>query len=676
MGLRDVALTLLRGARSVAAVGVVVGFLIRHLSEVGDELDDFLAVPTLWRLETARATQEAVGLRRIPDGPDVRGRHLRKASFRDVAGVLIAKAAAAGDDAAADRLRTVGARLLEAAPRDEDGRPVIEARIWAASLDARNYRRFTAGGQVGYEFTEPSDLTADLHDTRRDLSRTNTMYGLQNRYALDLTPPFAFGTRPVDPTVLADDVRTAGDLLDNPPTNTLGAHVDAAVAVAAAVVRTTGAGTPVPDLGDQQMQWAIRTVTEAASTLQENGADGDSMIIWGADRSAASALPYLLLPPFTENDSVVPKTELLNRATRLLPTCTASHSDEVRRVTALALRMVWTAPCGPPEGQCRHRIAWQAVKEAARDIAMAPYDGTGRRADLRIEGNLSTGLQKAKASDLVLHRIVPALAAVTDAAAGECCVAVDAERLRAPLQDAYVRTALHWAHEGYEVDDEETTLVADALLAATAGGSDVLTDAVVALGGVGAAAADLLRGACTAATYNTARRARLRAVWPTLLTVILELPDSRVRGRPSYSAARAVGALIPAPAPVSYDKEIDNTVAKAHEGWLTASELAALVDRWLPRAIGSRHAVDDLIGLLRASPLDEQLALGLPWICAIAVPQSGPAVQDTYLLVDWLRSLHESGRLDGQARRHYDVIVDSLAAAGSVSARELQQADE
>jgi len=677
IGLRDVALTLLRGARSIAAVGVVVGFLIRHLSEVSDELDDFLVVPALWSLETARATQEAVGLRRIPDSPDVRGRHLRKASFRDVAGVLIAKAVAAGDDAAADRLRTVGARLLEAAPRDEDGRPVIEARIWAASLDARNYRRFTAGGQVGYEFTEPPGLTVDLHGTRRDLSRTNTMYGLQNRYGLALTPPFAFGTRPVDPTVLADDVRTAGDLLDNPPTNTLGAHVDAAVAVAAAVVRTTGAGTPVPDLGDQQVLWAIRAVAEAASTLQENGADGDSMVTWGADRSVASALPSLLLPPFTDkSDSMVPKTEHLNRATRLLPACTASHSDEVRRVTAIALRTVWTAPCGPPEGLCRHQVAWQAVEEAARNIAMAPYDGTGRRADLRIEGNLSTGLQKAKASDLMLHRIVPALAAVTDAAAGECCVAADAQRLRAPLQDAYVRTALHWAHEGYEVDEEETTLLADALLAATAGGPDILTDAVVALGGAGAAAADLLRGACTAATYDTARRARLRAVWPTLLGVVLDLPDSHVRGRPSYRAARAVGALIPAPGPVSYDTEINKTVEKAHEGWLTASELAALVDRWLPSAIGSRHAVDDLIGLLRASPLDEQLALGLPWIRALAVPQSGPVVRDTYLLVDWLRSLHESGRLDGLARRQYDVIVDSLAAAGSVSARELQQADE
>ncbi|MEH0555534.1 SEFIR domain-containing protein [Streptomyces sp. B21-101] len=677
MSLRDVALTLLRGARSVAAVGVVVGFLVRHLSEIGDELDDFLAVPALWSLETARATQETVGLYRVPDASDLRGRHLRKASFRDVAGVLIAKAAAAGDDAAADRLRAVGARLLEAAPRDEDGRPAIEARIWAASLDASNYRRFAAHGQVGYEFTEPPDLTADLHDTRRDLSRTNTMYGLQNRYGLHLTPPFAFGTRPMDPTVVADDVRTAGDLLENPPTDTLGAHVDAAVAVAAAVVRATGAGTPVPDLGDQQVLWAVQAVTEAASTLQENGADGDSMITWGADRSVASALPSLLLPPFTDkSDPVVPKTELLNRAARLLPTCTTNHSDEVRRVMAIALRRVWTAPCGPTGGQCRHRVAWQAVEEAARGIAMAPYDGTGRRADLRIKGTLSTGLQKAKASDLNLHRIVPALAAVTDVAASECCVAADAERLRAPLLDAYVRTALHWAHEGYEAGDEATTLVADALLAATAGGSDMLTDAVVALGGIGAAAAGLLRGACTAATYDTARRARLRAVWPTLLSAVLDLPDSRVRGRPSYRATRAVGALVPSPAPVSYDKEIDNTVDKAHEGWVTASELAALVDRWLPRAIGSRHAVDDLIGLLRASPLEEQLALGLSWIRAIAVPQSGPTVRDTYLLVDWLRSLHESGRLDGQARRHYDVIVDSLAAAGSVSARALQQADE
>ncbi|MEU8561150.1 SEFIR domain-containing protein [Streptomyces cyaneofuscatus] len=677
MGLRDVALTLLRGARSVAAVGVVVGFLMRHLDEVGDELDDFLAVPTLWSLDGARAAKDKVALRRIPDGADVRGRHLRKASFRDVAGVLSTKAAAAGDAAAADRLRAVGARLLEAAPRDADGRPAVEARIWAASLDARNYRTFTAGGQAGYEYTEPPELAADLHGPRRDLSRTNEMYGLRNRYALSLIPPFALGTRPVDPGVMADDVRTAGDLLDNPPANTLGAHVDAAVAVAAAVIRTIGKGTPVPDLGDQQVLWALRVVTEATSALQEKGADSDSMFPWGADRSTASALPSLLLPPFTDkSDSADLQAEFLERAKQKLPTCMASRAEEVRRVTALGLRAVWTAPCGPPGRQCRHRVAWQAVEEAARDIAMARYDGMGPRADLRIEGDLSAALPMANASDLILHRIGPALVAVTDAAAGECCVAADAERLRAPLQDAYARTALHWAEEGAEVDEAGTALVADALLAVTREGSNILIDAVVALGGVGAAAGDLLRGARTAATYNTERRARLRAIWPTLLSAVLDLPDSHVRGRQSYSAARAVGALIPAPTPVSYDKEVDKTVEKAQEGWLTASELAAPVDRWLPSAIGSRHAVDDLIGLLRASPLDEQLTLGLQWIRALAVPQSGPVVRDTHLLVDWLRSLHESGRLDGVARRQYDVIVDALAAAGSAGARELQQADE
>ncbi|MFD6033521.1 TIR domain-containing protein [Streptomyces griseoincarnatus] len=673
LGLRDVALTLLRGAHSIAAVGVVVGFLVRHLDEVGDELDDFLADPAIWRFESARAAHEELGLHRVTDDPDVRGRDLRKASFRDVAGMLTVKAM--GDEAAAARLRTVGARLLEAAPRDADGRPVIGARNWAASLDPRNYRRFTAGGQVGYEFTEPSDLTADLQDTRHDLSRTNEMYGLQIRYGMALTPPFACGTRPMDPTVLAADVRMAGDLLDNPPSSTPGSHVDAAVAVAAAVVRAIGAGTPLPDLDDQQVLWAVRTVTATATALQGSGADSDSMVPWGADRSIASALPSLLSPAFTDKSGPW-GTGLLHKAAQSLPTCTASHSNEVRRVTAVALRTIWTAPCGPRGEQCRHRVAWQAVVEAARDIAMAPYDETGQRADLRIEGDLTTGLRKATASDLTLNRIVPALAAVTDAAASESCVAPDAERLWAPLRDAYVRTALHWAQEGYEVDEEETVLVADALLAATAGTPDLLTDTVVALGGVGPAAADLLRGACTAATYDTARRARLRAVWPTLLSAVLDLPESPVRGEPSYSAARAVGALVPAPAPVSYDKEIDKTVEEAREGWLRASELAALVDRWLPSAIGSSHAVDDLIGLLRASPLDEQLALGLPWIRSLAVPRSGPVVRDAYLLIDWLRSLHASGRLEGQARRQYDVIVDSLAAAGSVGARELQQTDE
>ncbi|GAB2852783.1 hypothetical protein GCM10027074_19590 [Streptomyces deserti] len=676
--LRDTALCLLRRAHSLAAVGVVIGFLVRHLDDVTDELDDFLAVPELWEFENLRATRELTGLLVVRDDAELRGLPLRRATFRDVAALLVTRAAATGDDTAAERLRTVGTRLLEAGPKDASGRPVLEARIRAANLDAGNYSLVRAGTDVAATYAEPPELAAELDGTRRDLTRTSTMYGLQSSYCLGPTPPFVDAAPRVKPESLADDVRTAVELLHDPPSGATHQHVDAAGAVAAAVVRTTGADIPVPGIEDDQVEWAVRTVVACAAVpCDGRDLDEDTLFSMGADRSAASALPFLLLPSFTHGgrwagrDAVEPGVV----AAALSASLTASH--EVRRITARALRAVWTAPCGPDQATCRHRLAWQAVEQGVRDIVMGPWDSAGRRDYVPIEGDPLTVLPTLDASDLMLHRIVPALVATVDAAASTCCVASDAAALRGVLLDAYVRTALHWEREMYTVREEETLLVADALLAATRTGPGLLTEAVVGLGGVSATAGALLRGARTAATYDTERRTRLRDVWPVLMETVLELSEEpRESRRPSHRATRALGALVPAPAPVHFDSHADRTAQDAREDWLTAGHLAPAIERWLPAAVGDADAVDDLIGLLRASPVDDQLSPGLTWVRNLAVPQGGQVVRGSYLLVEWLRSVRESGRLDGQARKHYDVIVDALAAAGNVAARELQRADE
>ncbi len=89
-----------------------------------------------------------------------------------------------------------------------------------------------------------------------------------------------------------------------------------------------------------------------------------------------------------------------------------------------------------------------------------------------------------------------------------------------------------------------------------------------------------------------------------------------------------------------------------------------------------RGAVETLIGFLRASPVDQQLTLGLPWARALVLPGTTTVGLGSLSINEWLSALRASPHFDAGARTHYEVIVDVLAAAGSSAARELQQEDE
>lgn len=101
-------------------------------------------------------------------------------------------------------------------------------------------------------------------------------------------------------------------------------------------------------------------------------------------------------------------------------------------------------------------------------------------------------------------------------------------------------------------------------------------------------------------------------------------------------------ALIPDPSPLTWDPDLAATIEQAWDGWPAAVELADLVPRWLPQAVGVRFAVDALIGFLRASPIEQQLRLGLPWVRALIRPETGTASTGSFLIIEWLRALRAS----------------------------------
>ncbi|MFD9007579.1 hypothetical protein [Streptomyces sp. NPDC059552] len=674
MTLREIVLPLLRKSDSLATVGAAVGFLVRHLPEVTNELDDFLAVPELWHYEDIRTMHESSGLT-SRDEEELPGREWRNSSFRDVAAFLAAKASFANDEPDANRLRGVGARLLAACPTDADGREAIHARICATLLDTRNYRRIVYGTSFAMEYVEPADLSAELEETRRDLSDTRVLYELANRYSLTLAPPFGLGQPSVQGDLLAADVAKARRLSDNPPTTSDRMLHDTVVAVAGTVVRTVGSAMRVQGLSIDDLRWALETVVEAPSTTAGEDAYEGSLYSRGADRSAASASPSLLLPTWQTAEPLahgLPRAD--EQAAATVAASMTSPTYEVRRCAALALRKVWAAPCGPAQEPCRHQRAWGAVEYGARDVAMAPWDGTGRRAFTTLDNDIATALRAADATNLVLPRLSTALAATLDAVSSSCCVATKARPLRDALIDAYARTAIHWAEEGFNVRAEEHCFIADALLAATATEANLVQDLVLALGGCSPGSAPLLQGLAISATYDLDRRAQLRDIWPTLLQTVLALPEPPNDRRSAFTYEQAVAALIPAPTPLTFDNDMTATLERARDGWPTAASLAELIPRWIPRATGTRGAVDSLIGLLRASPVDQQLTLGLTWIRAL-LPNEGTAL-GSFLIVEWLRELRASPHFNSAVRANYEVIVDALAAAGSVAARELQVEDE
>ncbi len=112
-------------------------------------------------------------------------------------------------------------------------------------------------------------------------------------------------------------------------------------------------------VSDDDLRWAADVLFDAAMSPQTDHMSFESSTYpWGADRSAAAALPSLLLPAF---DRIGLDRRKLEEA---LQHGTTSPLDEVRAAFAIGVRPVWGAPCGPAMGsrKCRHEAGWAAIQ--------------------------------------------------------------------------------------------------------------------------------------------------------------------------------------------------------------------------------------------------------------------------------------------------------------------------
>lgn len=667
MPLREIVDLILDRASDLATVGLVVGFLLRHVDRVDDELDDFLAVPELWSLELSRVSMEQSGLA-MRDAEDVAGRDRRMLSFRDVAPLMAIQAKADPNGALAERLGSIRARLSASDPAPSPDTS-IDLRRWCSLLDPDCFAQTEFEGQVAFEYVEPADIAQDLAGVRQDIDRVNQVYRLSNRYHLLLEPPFHAVPRVPREEVVADLPKARaladGAMLEDRQLP------DALAALAGATIRAVAEGATIPA---DDVEWSVEVCLEALAMRPPGPYDSDGAMDTAAgDRSAAAALPYLLLPSPVHGESGFVQPDELPAVITALTAATTHLTHEVRRITTRTLRKVWDEPCGTLAGACRHEHAWTTVEEGARHVSMSAPDAHGRRQFSSLSGDPVTALQGAATEDLVLQRVGCALASTIYARAANC-LEDRAAQLRDALIEAYGRTALHYAATGYDVRSEDHTLVGDALLRDAEEDDGRLVTLLHQLEAPSQASADLLDALCTAATYSEHRRRELRAHWSGLMRSVLGAARPVTAGR-RRRRGRPIAALIPAPHPLVWDPNLGERLVTARDGWPSAGELDTEIQEWLPLAAGEPEAVGRLARLLLATPVEQQVSLGLPWLSVLVVPIAGSMGVESLVLKDLLTGLRDSEALAGRSRTEYDLIVDALAATGVQWAQDLQRRD-
>jgi hypothetical protein len=188
---------------------------------------------------------------------------------------------------------------------------------------------------------------------------------------------------------------------------------------------------------------------------------------------------------------------------------------------------------------------------------------------------------------------------------------------------------------------------------------------------------ELLGDASRVATYDAAFRHLYAAVWPSVADRLLDvLASGQLPHDRAHLHHDAAAAIIPAPQLRIADTSIDATLTAAAIGWVNLEMARSRIEQWLPHAAGCPRCADALVSFLRTLPLDAQADEGLTYVRQVVEGHAESIDRRSYLLSAWLKDLDQSGVVTGPLRRTYQVVVDTLAAAGDRTAAELQAREE
>jgi len=664
-------------AHSLAMPALAHAVLIRHLEDVGDAIDPYVVEPTVWELEFSRAIADRTsGLAaRVPELPhsERRGWTLREV------GMMLALSA---DGDRIRQLKDVGDRLEDNARKGvgDDSPPgarehLAAVRTWAASLDRAAYELRREDEQVVIQQTVDPDAERVLLDTNADLRRTNDSVGLIVRHA-----HVRDNGRPapdVDSDALAADLALARELLDDPP-QLAGLAPDGPVAVMATAVElhlTSRAMVPLDDL-----VWSATVLLRVAAAVADRPPDAydDSFFSQGADRSAARALPFLLLPAALELREAlsVEGPDDVDELIALSRGVDVSGDNETRLAYARALDAVWATPCDTDHlhGRCHHRVAFDLVTESAAESVIGPSDPQRQRRPLvrldppRPAPPRPQTLDTIGGDDIYVRRLSPALRAAGTAAATAACCSDDARLTLRTLLAAHQRAMLAHKH-GYHHSRSDSLVAARASLwQATTGDDETALQYVRCYLPSSRLLAEGLQALAAAAEERLDAGRHARRLWPQIMDLVLDAAHDRPQLFTEHSwGAYAQAHLIHNPTAAWGYLTIE--LAGDPYPWRDLLAWTPQVERWLRAAALRRMSIDHVVIAVRDLDVRGQINHGLPLI-EQAVSGSGTDCASTFTLPEWLHERRSDLTADADIAR-WQRVVDLLVVAGDARVADL-----
>ncbi|MBN7559263.1 hypothetical protein [Mycobacteroides abscessus] len=660
---------MLADATSLAMPALALGVLVRHLENAGTALDRFLVEPSVWQFEFGRAvSDQSSGL--AAKTPGLANTERRNWSLREVSTLLVLRAE--GDRI--DELRALGHQLeanARSAIKDASSPVARESlavvRNWASSLDRTAYRLQPDGDRILVRQEVDPEVEEVLRDTNEDLRRGSEATALTVRHAHVRDN----GGRAPDISAeqLSADLAVARELLETPPKSDLGdlgASPDGPVAVAASAVELHS--TKRVAVSKEDLLWSASVILRVAKDVADNpdARFYDSLFSQGADRSAARAIPYLLLPQAAElrRGIGIGDAKDLDGLISQIHGIATRGVNEARLAFARGLDAVWTAQCDLDHlyGRCHHDVALFLAHESFVESVFGPYEfETQRRPLARLDPPAATSLDMIGGDDINVRRLTPAIRACGAAAASTACCSEVAREALSSLLAAHQRGML--AHKrGYHHSHSDSLVAARAALQQAAAGRDdlmfgfidryldnsrLLAECLQAIAAAGDERAQLGEQACR--------------LWPSLMERVLDAAERNPQLFTSHTwGDYAEAELVPNPSDNWHYLTME-TAGKTYQ-WRRLLNWSPQVERWIEAIKATRMSIDNLVIAVRELDPADQVDVGLRWIERI-VQRSGTNCAITFTLPEWIRERRSDCHEAHQVAR-WQRIVDFLVVAG------------
>lgn len=664
---------LLADCGNLAMVALVMGLLIRHIdpNDNANLLDPFLVEPAIWELELARIDAERMGS--VAPSDEVTGAERRQWMLGDVVMRLVLSA----EGPRIEELQALGEQLVRNGRRNVEQRhgaldensiaqKLVRVRASAAVFDRRTYT-FTDTEEGIHVQAEPSPDVIEAIERNSEYADALLQEAeLKVKYYVD---PHKNVQHSHTAETLTEDLESVRELLERTPSAGTGFEWDVP-----AMVAGTALGCHFierVELPSSLTSFAARIVLTVASDRGDLDADHFASVYsyfeQGARRSAARALPLLLLPQAAELraelDPEADDADIVSEICSLAVHLARDVPNEVRVHLAQGLDHIWSSPCRD-SGVCHHEAAYGLAIETMHGGVFGGFDEFGTRELVSLNEPVVETLADVHEELIFIARLDGVIRAMAPAAAAGICVSKRARELLDVAVDAHRRGQL--AHrENYDDRGTHALYVARALLTVTSEECEGLApvmEHLESLAGRAEFMKNFLTAVAAAAEETSTRSETARRIWPAVVAKVIDLHHAGhavFNGR--HDGDMTLAALIPNRTSEYHwlYRELVNEPIQ----WWDPIEWRDTVEQWLPPARGNTTCIDQLVGFL--SPLNDtdRADIGLQWMADLVLAAPDDVAGRTYLLVDWLIEIQPAARDNGR-ELVWQQIVDALVVSG------------